>query len=41
VRLGPQATVDDVAANIEKIADLSTTVRYRTSSEEVQAVLGA
>jgi len=40
VRLGPQATVDDVAANIEKIADLSTTVRYRTSSEEVQAVLG-
>jgi NAD(P)-dependent dehydrogenase (short-subunit alcohol dehydrogenase family) len=41
VRLGPQATVDDVAANIEKIADLSTTVRYRTSTEEVQAVLGA
>jgi NAD(P)-dependent dehydrogenase (short-subunit alcohol dehydrogenase family) len=41
VRLGPQATVDDVAANIEKIADLSTTVRYRTSGEEVQAVLGA
>ncbi|MBV9832867.1 MAG: SDR family oxidoreductase [Alphaproteobacteria bacterium] len=41
MRLGPQATVDDVAANIEKIADLSTTVRYRTSSEEVQAVLGA
>jgi len=40
VRLGQQATVDDVAANIEKIADLSTTVRYRTSSEEVQAVLG-
>jgi len=40
VRLGPQATVDDVAANIEKIADLSITVRYRTSSEEVQAVLG-
>jgi NAD(P)-dependent dehydrogenase (short-subunit alcohol dehydrogenase family) len=40
LRLGPQATVDDVAANIEKIADLSTTVRYRTSSEEVQAVLG-
>jgi NAD(P)-dependent dehydrogenase (short-subunit alcohol dehydrogenase family) len=40
VRLGPQATVDDVAANIEKIADLSTSVRYRTSSEEVQAVLG-
>jgi len=41
MRLGPQATVDDVAANIEKIADLSTTVRYRTSGEEVQAVLGA
>jgi NAD(P)-dependent dehydrogenase (short-subunit alcohol dehydrogenase family) len=41
MRLGPQATVDDVAANIEKIADLSTTVRYRTSTEEVQAVLGA
>ncbi|MGE0421247.1 MAG: SDR family oxidoreductase [Reyranellaceae bacterium] len=41
VRLGPQATVDDVAANIEKIADLSTNVRYRTSTEEVQAVLGA
>jgi NAD(P)-dependent dehydrogenase (short-subunit alcohol dehydrogenase family) len=40
MRLGPQATVDDVAANIEKIADLSTSVRYRTSSEEVQAVLG-
>ncbi|MBX3498917.1 MAG: SDR family oxidoreductase [Alphaproteobacteria bacterium] len=40
VRLGPQATVDDVAANIEKIADLSTNVRYRTSGEEVQAVLG-
>ncbi|MBL8675748.1 MAG: SDR family oxidoreductase [Rhodospirillales bacterium] len=39
-RLGPQATVDDVAANIDRIADLSTNAAYRTSSEEVGVVMG-
>jgi NAD(P)-dependent dehydrogenase (short-subunit alcohol dehydrogenase family) len=40
VRLSGLPNIDDVAANIEKIADLSTTTRFRTSSEEVAAVLG-
>jgi len=41
VRLPGSPTVDDVAANIDRIADMSSMTRYRTSSEEVAAVLGA
>ena len=42
VRIAGRApTVEDVADNIEKIADLSTTKVYRTSSEEVAAVVGS
>ena len=40
VRLAGQPSVDDVAANIAKITDMSQPKRYRTSSEEVAAVLG-
>jgi NAD(P)-dependent dehydrogenase (short-subunit alcohol dehydrogenase family) len=40
VRLSGLPNIDDVAANIEKIADLSNTTRFRTSGEEVAAVLG-
>ena len=38
---GRAPTLEDVEANIDKIADLSTNTVYRTSSEEVLAVLGA
>ena len=38
---GRAPTLEDVEANIEAIADLSTSKVYRTSTEEVQAVLGA
>lgn len=38
---GRAPTLEDVEANIEKIADLSSSKVYRTSTEEVQAVLGA
>jgi hypothetical protein len=38
---GRPPTVEDVADNIERIADLSTNHVYRTSSEEVAAVVGA
>ena len=38
---GRAPTVEDVESSIDKIADLSTSKVYRTSSEEVQAVLGA
>ncbi len=38
---GRAPTLEDVEANIDKIADLSTNTAYRTSSEEVLAVLGA
>ena len=34
-------TVEDVADNIDRIADLSTSKVYRTSSEEVAAVVGS
>jgi NAD(P)-dependent dehydrogenase (short-subunit alcohol dehydrogenase family) len=37
---GRPPTLEDVAANIDKIADLTTNTVYRTSSEEVQAVVG-
>ena len=37
---GRAPTLEDVADNIEKIADLTTNKVYRTSSEEVQAVVG-
>jgi NAD(P)-dependent dehydrogenase (short-subunit alcohol dehydrogenase family) len=40
VRLAGQPSVDDVATNIAKITDMSQLRRYRTSSEEVAAVLG-
>ncbi|MBM3645474.1 MAG: SDR family oxidoreductase [Alphaproteobacteria bacterium] len=41
VRIAGRApTPEDVAANIEPIADLTTNTAYRTSSEEVRAVLG-
>lgn len=40
VRLQGDATVDDVAANIGRIADTSAAIRYRTSGEEVAAVIG-
>ena len=38
---GRAPTIEDVEGNIDKIADLATTKIYRTSSEEVQAVVGA
>jgi NAD(P)-dependent dehydrogenase (short-subunit alcohol dehydrogenase family) len=38
---GRAPTIEDVESNIEKIADLTTNKVYRTSSEEVQAVIGA
>jgi NAD(P)-dependent dehydrogenase (short-subunit alcohol dehydrogenase family) len=38
---GRAPTIEDVESNIEKIADLATNKVYRTSSEEVQAVVGA
>ena len=38
---GRAPTPEDVADNIEKIADLSTTKVYRTSTEEVAAVVGS
>ena len=41
VRLAGQPSVDDIAANISRIADMAALKRYRTSSEEVAAVLGA
>ena len=42
VRIAGRApTVEDVADNIEKIADLSTNTVYRTSTEEVAAVVGS
>jgi hypothetical protein len=37
---GRVPTVEDVADNIDKIADLTTNKVYRTSSEEVAAVVG-
>jgi NAD(P)-dependent dehydrogenase (short-subunit alcohol dehydrogenase family) len=37
---GRAPTVEDVMENIDKIADLSTSKAYRTSTEEVQAVVG-
>jgi NAD(P)-dependent dehydrogenase (short-subunit alcohol dehydrogenase family) len=39
VRIPGQPTIDDVAANIDKIADLTTNTAYRTANEESQAVL--
>jgi NAD(P)-dependent dehydrogenase (short-subunit alcohol dehydrogenase family) len=39
IRLQGKVTVDDIAANIDRIVDMSTMTRYRTSSEEVGAVL--
>lgn len=39
VRLPGSPTVDDIAANIDRIADMSSVTRYRTSSEEVAGVL--
>ena len=42
VRINGRApTVEDVADNIDKIADLSTSKVFRTSSEEVAMVVGA
>lgn len=38
---GRAPTVEDVAENIDKIADLSNSKVYRTSSEEVAAVVGS
>src|SRR5215470_14510535 len=38
---GRAPTIEDVADNIDKIADLSSSKVYRTSSEEVAAVVGA
>jgi NAD(P)-dependent dehydrogenase (short-subunit alcohol dehydrogenase family) len=35
------ATIEDVADNIDKIADLTTSTAYRTAGEESQAVLAA
>ncbi len=39
IRLPGNVTVDDIAANIDRIVDMSNMTRYRTSSEEVGAVL--
>ena len=41
VRLDGLPTIDDIADNIGRIADMGKQVRYRTSSEEVAAVLGS
>jgi len=38
---GRAPTIEDVADNIDRIADLSTSKVYRTSSEEVAAVVGS
>ena len=38
---GRAPTVEDVADNIDRIADLSTSKVFRTSSEEVAAVVGS
>ena len=38
---GRPPTIEDVADNIDKIADLSTNKVFRTSSEEVAAVVGS
>jgi hypothetical protein len=38
---GRAPTIEDVADNIDKIADLSTNKVFRTSSEEVAAVVGS
>jgi hypothetical protein len=38
---GRAPTIEDVESNIDKIADLATNKVYRTSSEEVQAVVSA
>src|SRR5262245_63669917 len=38
---GRAPTIEDVADNIDKIADLTASKVYRTSSEEVAAVVGA
>ena len=38
---GRAPTLEDVADNIERIADLSTNTVFRTSSEEVAAVVGS
>ena len=39
VRVAGQPTIEDVASNIDKIADLTTSTAYRTANEESQAVL--
>ena len=39
VRVAGRPTIEDVASNIDKIADLTTNVAYRTANEESQAVL--
>jgi NAD(P)-dependent dehydrogenase (short-subunit alcohol dehydrogenase family) len=39
VRVAGQPTIEDVASNIDKIADLTSSTAYRTANEESQAVL--
>ncbi|HKU98373.1 MAG TPA: SDR family oxidoreductase [Vineibacter sp.] len=39
VRVAGQPTIEDVAQNIDKIADLTTSTAYRTAGEESQAAL--
>jgi hypothetical protein len=39
VRIPGQPTIEDVADNIDKIADLTANTAYRTANEESQAVL--
>ncbi len=39
VRIAGQPTIEDVANNIDKIADLAANTAYRTANEESQAVL--
>jgi len=39
IRLPGKVTVDDIAVSIDRIVDMSSMTRYRTSSEEVGAVL--
>ena len=39
VRVAGQPTIEDVASNIDKIADLTANTAYRTANEESQAVL--
>ncbi len=39
VRVAGQPTIEDVAQNIDKIADLTTNTAYRTAGEESQAAL--